>query len=158
MRKLGDVFLEASCWKAALVTMLSKLENIYQDPQDRKELLKPYKQFYNIAISTLDAKLQECLDYRALSLSSIHNTRVPDMYPSHSDDTDMLNGLVGLAYIGRPLNIRGSIFKDVDYIGFALPDCLGSLTPWMSGTARRSDKRRTLIGRGHTPKLLEVAV
>lgn len=165
MTELQKLCYDASYWRAKLTGAGSVLRRQFEDPEEKAKWLDPYEVVYRRELIRIDNVLDQCIAYRRLPAERIIGQGIePAPLPEKllrdsdelsSDELSILRGLCGEAFIPSPLSIRGAMFEDAEYVGFALADCdTGLMIPWMSGTARHVDGTSEVYGR--TPEELEI--
>jgi len=157
MDDLGRSFSDTMLWKAKLNSIDRNLKTRYEsDHKLRVEMYNPYTLQQRSAMKALNDKINECLAFRASSLSVLvaSNTTVPAAYPIvGSSDEGILRGLSGEYYLPEPVRIgEHDPLQDIFYIGFAL--LVGDrISPWMSGTLKRQDDGiTTSLATAETPE------
>ncbi|CAB9505981.1 expressed unknown protein [Seminavis robusta] len=172
MTELREVFHQALFWEAKITAFRNQQELIYLDSRSRDEMFEPYNTEVSKVLHKLEAKIEECLEYRSQPMATIVGSdetkaaKIPDTYPSSGHDEDALQGLVGAAFIPSPVTVGKSTFDHMHYIGFALPNRIDTSSlnivsrttanwiPWMAGTLLR-DQDNSLVATGITPESLE---
>eukprot|EP00579_Thalassiosira_antarctica_P021410 CAMPEP_0201958372 /NCGR_PEP_ID=MMETSP0904-20121228/5553_1 /ASSEMBLY_ACC=CAM_ASM_000553 /TAXON_ID=420261 /ORGANISM="Thalassiosira antarctica, Strain CCMP982" /LENGTH=269 /DNA_ID=CAMNT_0048503703 /DNA_START=38 /DNA_END=847 /DNA_ORIENTATION=- len=163
MESLRDVFYHALFVKSQINKIRGEQEIRYgTDPRVRIEIFQPYDDVVNEVMGELESKIDECLDYRKKPVREILGTvaKVPNKYASTVAEVNVLEGLIGEAYLPSPVTIRGLTFEEFHYVGFALPGSSvnvfsdsSSLVPWMGGVLR-SDVDNSIIASAYNPDVL----
>jgi len=157
MNDLGKVFSETMYWKAKLSIINRGLKTRYESNHKlRNEMYNPYILQQEVVMKSLNAKRDECLAFRSLSMSDLiaPNTSIPDPYPKvGSKEEDVLRGLSGEHYIPDPVKIGNyTPLQGMYYIGFALKDG-NKLLPWMDGSLKLTSDD-SLLAKAETPQNL----
>lgn len=166
MERMGDVMLTSLLLISQLVQTRNAQEAFYEsDPKGLIEIFEPYKLVVDTVVNNLHAKVDECLEFRRLPFSTIvgkngiEKVPLPEKYPQNVasslaynntvNDRDILNGLLGKVYLPSPVTVGNTKFRDIYYVGFAIPtrDDDGNIimTPWMSGVMRKDDDSKTHV-------------
>eukprot|EP00581_Thalassiosira_minuscula_P007537 CAMPEP_0183702230 /NCGR_PEP_ID=MMETSP0737-20130205/397_1 /TAXON_ID=385413 /ORGANISM="Thalassiosira miniscula, Strain CCMP1093" /LENGTH=1178 /DNA_ID=CAMNT_0025928805 /DNA_START=113 /DNA_END=3649 /DNA_ORIENTATION=- len=163
MEALRDVFFGALFIKSQVTKSRDEQELLYgNDPRVSRDIFQPYDDVVNSVKGGLNNKIDECLDYRKKSMREILETSsaVPIEYANTAVEVNVLNGLIGEAYIPSPVRIGGMTFEEFHYIGFALPgdgDETSSdsdlLVPWMGGMLRFDDDD-SIVASAYSPEVL----
>ena len=158
MDKLKETFLEAQLWRGRLEKSRSEVEALYgSDSRSRVEIFNPFHDEVQLYLDALALKVDECLNYRRRPFEALladTNADVPRKFVS-SANANALNGLVGDAYLPRPLILGEYNFSDRFYQGYAMrtPESGNCLVPVLSGVAQSESGEYSPV-RGDTPEEL----
>jgi len=155
MEKLGRAFSDTMLWKTKLNVINRDLRIRYESNHKlRVEMYNPYIKQQRMKMKALNEKINECLAFRASSLSVLVASTVPDAYPIvGSADEDVFRGLSGEYYSSDPVEFGShEPLQDMYYIGFALK-AGDEMIPWMHGCLRRKEDD-VVIAIAETPEKL----
>jgi hypothetical protein len=159
MEDMSDVLYEVLEYRLKLLQTMEQIENdMYPNKRSRQrvEIFEPYKRAVDRVLKRIDDKVAECDKFRSMPFSKIIDPATTVPYHLSNTDEHIIKGLLGEAYIERPVTVGTTRFETMYYTGYAIPSADGSIIPWMSGSLH-NHKDDKFVAKGNTPEDLEMA-